>query len=253
MYDYYLPRPHQSSFIGGRNFLSVLQDARFLSSLGRTGVLMVSTITIEFFLGLGIAMLFFGEARARKFLVPTILIPMMITPVIVGYMWRLLYQVQAGPINYLLSLFFGLGPYEWTSGASTALFSIVIADVWQWTPFVMLILLAGITALPLQVFEAAEVDGASGWQRFIHIILPMLKRLIAIVLLFRILDIFRMFDKIYVMTAGGPGSVTETASLYAYFSGFKYFRIGYAAAMALLLLAVTVGISTTVAKVLHRE
>ena len=240
-------------FLGGGNYLKVLQDARFWNSLKQTGILMVGTISIEFILGLAIAMLFFGEARARKFLVPTILLPMMIAPVIVGYMWRLLYQVQSGPINYLLLRIFAIGPFAWTSGVSTALPSIVIADVWQWTPFVMLILLAGITSVPQELFEAAEVDGASGWQRFIHVILPMIRRIIAIVVLFRILDTFRMFDKIYIMTVGGPGSATETVSFYAYLSGFKYFRIGYAAAMSFILLAITVMISTVVANVLHRE
>ena len=118
LYDYYLPRPHQSYFVGGQNYLSVLQDARFRTSLKQTGILMASSISIEFFLALIIAMLFFGETRVKKYLLPVVLLPMMIAPVIVGYMWRLLYQVQNGPINYLLLWIFSLGPYEWTSSAS---------------------------------------------------------------------------------------------------------------------------------------
>ncbi|GAI44452.1 unnamed protein product, partial [marine sediment metagenome] len=118
----------------------------------------------------------------------------MVAPVIVGYMWRLLYQVQTGPFNYILG-FLGLGPYEWTSNVSTALPSIIIADIWQWTPFVALVTLAGLSALPQELFEAAEIDGASSWQRLIYVTLPMLRRVIAIVLVMRVLDTFRMFDK----------------------------------------------------------
>ncbi|MFQ5795694.1 MAG: carbohydrate ABC transporter permease [Candidatus Bipolaricaulia bacterium] len=254
-FDYYLPRPHLQTFVGGANYAEVLKDPRFWASLKQTGILLGGSISLEFLLGLGIALLIFGEVMEHpvfKRFIPIILIPMMVAPVIVGYMWRLLYNVEAGPINYLLG-FIGLGPYAWTANVTTALPSIIIADVWQWTPFVVLVMLAGLVSLPNELFEAAAVDGASAWQRLIHIILPMLKRLIAIVLLIRTLDAFRMFDKIFIMTQGGPGTATETASFYAYFAGFKYFRVGYAAAMAFLLLVVTVIITMSIAKVLHRE
>ncbi len=250
--SYYLPRPYASEFVGVGNYLGVLTDIRFWSSMKQTGLLLTSAISIEFVLGLAIALFLFSEFKGSKIITPIILMPMMIAPVIVGYMWRLLYQVEAGPINYLIG-FLGLGPYAWTSNVATAVPSIVIADVWQWTPFVVLVLLAGLTSLPQNVLEAAQVDGASGWQRLIYIILPMLRRVVAIVLLLRILDVFRMFDKIYVMTHGGPGSATETVGFYAYLSGFKYLHIGYAAAMSFLLLFVTVFISITIAKTIHGE
>lgn len=250
--SYYLPRPYASEFVGVGNYLGVLTDIRFWSSMKQTGLLLTSAISIEFVLGLAIALFLFSEFKGSKIITPIILMPMMIAPVIVGYMWRLLYQVEAGPINYLIGIL-GLGPYAWTSNVATAVPSIVIADVWQWTPFVVLVLLAGLTSLPQNVLEAAQVDGASGWQRLIYIILPMLRRVVAIVLLLRILDVFRMFDKIYVMTHGGPGSATETVGFYAYLSGFKYLHIGYAAAMSFLLLFVTVFISVTIAKTIHGE
>lgn len=249
--SYYLPRPGGIPFVGFSNYGGVLQDGRFWSSLKQTGFLMSGAVGIEFLLGLGIALLFFGEVKSKNFVMPLILLPMMVAPVIVGYMWRLLYQVQTGPFNYILG-FLGLGPYEWTSNVSTALPSIIIADIWQWTPFVALVSLAGLSALPQELFEAAEIDGASSWQRLIYVTLPMLRRVIAIVLVMRVLDTFRMFDKIFVMTHGGPATVTETASFYAYFAGFKYFRIGYASAMSFLLLMVTVLICTLVAKTLHK-
>jgi multiple sugar transport system permease protein len=253
-FEYYLPRPHLQTFVGVANYVAVLYDLRFWAALKQTGILMGGAISIEFLLGVGIALLIFGEVMEHpicKRFIPILLIPMMVAPVIVGYMWRLLYNVQAGPINYLLS-FIGLGPYEWTANTATAIPSIIIADVWQWTPFVALVMLAGLVSLPPELFEAAAVDGASAWQRLIHVTLPLLKRLIAVVLLIRILDTFRLFDTIFILTQGGPGTASETVSFYTYFVGFKYFQIGYAAAMAFLLLVVTVLISMSIAKVLHR-
>ena len=176
----------------------------------------------------------------------------MIAPVLIGYIWRLLYQVQFGSLNYVLS-FLGLGPFEWTSSTSLALASVILVDIWQWTPFVTMVLLAGFASLSLELLEAAHVDGATGWQRLRYIILPLSRNVIAIVLLIRFLDAFREFDKIFVLTQGGPGTVTEVAFYYAYLTGFKFFRIGYAAAMSLLLLMATVVFATTLAKLLHRD
>ncbi len=255
-FDFYLPRPHQSYFVGFDNYVGVLTDERFWVSMRQTGIFLSSAIAIEFVLGLALALFFYEESKGRSMkalYLPLILVPMMIAPVVVGYMWRLLYQVEAGPINYLLFEWFGLGPYEWTASASTALLSVIIADVWQWTPFVTLVLLAGLVSLPQELFEVADLDGASYWQRLRFVILPLLRRVIAIVLLIRLLDAFRELDKIFVMTQGGPGTATETVSYYAYLSGFKYFQVGYAAAMAILLLLITVIICTAIAKVLFKE
>jgi multiple sugar transport system permease protein len=250
--SYYLPRPYASESVGVDNYIEVLMDGRFWTSMRQTVILMASAISMELILGFGIALFLYNEFKGSKIITPIILMPMMIAPVIVGYMWRLLFQVETGPINYLLG-FLSLGPYAWTSNVATAVPSIVIADIWQWTPFVVLVLLAGLTSLSPDILEAAQVDGASGWQKLIYVIIPMLRRVVAIVLLLRILDTFRMFDKIYVMTHGGPGSATETVGFYAYLSGFKYLRIGYAAAMSFLLLFITVIMSMTIAKTIHGE
>jgi multiple sugar transport system permease protein len=256
LFDFYLPRPQQSSFVGLGNFAGVLSDARFWVSMRQTGYFLTSAIAAEFILGMALALFFFEESRGRSLkalYLPLVLVPMMVAPVVIGYMWRLLYQVEFGPINYLLYELFGLGPFEWTASPRSALLSVIIADVWQWTPFVTLVLLAGLVSLPQELFEVAQLDGASYWQRLWHITLPMLRRVIAIALLIRLLDAFRELDKIYVMTQGGPGTATETVSYYAYLSGFKYFQVGYAAAMSILLLLVTVVICTAIAKVLFKE
>jgi len=256
LFDFYLPRPQQSSFVGFGNFAGVLADPRFWVSMKQTGYFLTSAIAAEFVIGMALALFFFEESRGRSLkavYLPLILVPMMVAPVVIGYMWRLLYQVEFGPINYLLFEVFGLGPFEWTSSPQTALLSVIIADVWQWTPFVTLVLLAGLVSLPQELFEVAQLDGANYWQRLRYVILPMLRRVIAIALLIRLLDAFRELDKIYVMTQGGPGTATETVSYYAYLSGFKYFQVGYAAAMSILLLLITVVICTAIAKVLFKE
>jgi multiple sugar transport system permease protein len=254
--DFYLPRPQIARFVGLRNYADVLTDARFWTALKQTAYFMLGSISVEFVLGFLLALFFFQEFRGKSLkavYLPLILLPMMIAPVVVGYMWRLLYQVQFGPVNYLLAEYFGLGPYEWTSSPDTALLSVMIADIWQWTPFVTLVLLAGLVSLPQELFEVADIDGASGWQKIRYVILPLLRRVIAIVLLIRVLDAFRELDKIFVLTQGGPGTATETASFYAYLTGFKYFKVGYASAMSILLLFVTVLLCTAIAKVFHRE
>ena len=256
LFDYYLPRPHAATFVGLDNYGAVLADLRFWTSLKQTAYFMIGSIGVQFALGLALALFFFGELRGRSLkslYLPLILLPMMIAPVVIGYIWRLLYQVQFGPINYLLGAAFGLGPFEWTSSPDLALWSVIIADIWEWTPFVTLVLLAGLVSLPQELFEVADLDGASGWQKSRFIVFPMLRRVIAVILLIRILDAFREFDKIFVLTQGGPGTATETASFYAYLTGFKYFKIGYASAMSILLMIVTVVLCTAIAKVLHRE
>jgi len=183
LFDFYLPRPQQSSFVGLGNFAGVLADPRFWVSMKQTGYFLTSAIAAEFVIGMALALFFFEESRGRSLkavYLPLILVPMMVAPVVIGYMWRLLYQVEFGPINYLLFEVFGLGPFEWTSSPQTALLSVIIADVWQWTPFVTLVLLAGLVSLPQELFEVAQLDGASYWQRLRYVILPMLRRVIAI-------------------------------------------------------------------------
>jgi multiple sugar transport system permease protein len=253
--NFELPRPHLATFIGLGNFAEVLADGRFWVALYQTAILMVGAITVQFVLGLALATFFFDDFRgrsAKSIYLPLILIPMMIAPVLVGYMWRLIFQVEFGPLNYLLLNVFGRGPYEWTSSTSLALASVILVDIWQWTPFVTVVLLAGMASLSLELLEAAQIDGANAWQRLVHVILPLIRNVIAIVLLIRFLDAFREFDKIFVLTQGGPGTATEVASYYAYLSGFKFFRVGYASAMAILLLFVTVILCTTIARLLQR-
>ena len=255
LFDFYLPRPAQRAFIGLENYGAVLTDARFWASMRITGVFMFTSIAFQFLIGTALAVFFFDEFRgrsAKSIYLPLILVPMMVAPVVVGYVWRLLYQVEFGPLNFML-VSLGLPRLVFTASADSALLSIIIADIWQWTPFVTLVMLAGLVSLPQELFEVADMDGASTWQRLRYVMLPLLRRVIAIILLIRLLDSFRELDKIFIMTQGGPGTSTETVSYYAFLTGFKFFRVGYAASMSLLLLVVTVVICIGIAKVLHKE
>ena len=227
----------------------------FWVAMKNTAIFMISSIGLQFIIGLSLAVVFYDEFRGRSakaFYLPLILLPMMVAPVVVGYIFRLLYLTEWGPLNYLLD-FVGLGPYLWTASASTSLLSLIIADVWQWTPFVTLVLLTGILSISSELFEAADLDGATLWQKVRHIILPLITRVIAVVLLIRMLDSLRELDKVYILTQGGPGTSTTLVTFWSYLNGFKYFKVGYASAMAIILLVFTVIMATGMAKVLHKE
>ena len=254
-FNYYLPRPNRAYFIGFENYIEILKDGMFWLAMKNTAIFMISSIGLQFIFGLGLAILFYDEFRGRSakaFYLPLILLPMMVAPVVVGYVFRLLYLTEWGPLNYLLD-FVGLGPYSWTASASTSLLSLVIADVWQWTPFVTLVLLTGILSISSELFEAADLDGANLWQKVRYIILPLITRVIAVVVLIRMLDSLRELDKVYILTQGGPGTSTTLVTFWSYLNGFKYFKVGYAAAMSIILLIVTVILATGMAKVLHKE
>ncbi len=228
-------------FVGAQNFVKVLTgDPRFWNAIKNTGFLVVVGVGIQLVLGIGLASALNQLGRSRTLLVSLFLIPVMIAPVVAGFQFRMIFNDQYGPLNYFIQTFsFGLirGP-AWTANPATALWAIMITDVWQWTPFMLLIVLAGLQSIPVELYEAAEVDGASGWQRFWSITLPMLLPIIVIGLLVRFMDTFKLFDIIYQLTAGGPGSVTETIAYYTYLQGFKFFSLGYTAAMAVIQLIV---------------
>ena len=217
-FNYYLPRPNRAYFIGFENYIEILKDGMFWLAMKNTAIFMISSIGLQFIFGLGLAILFYDEFRGRSakaFYLPLILLPMMVAPVVVGYVFRLLYLTEWGPLNYLLG-FVGLGPYSWTASASTSLLSLVIADVWQWTPFVTLVLLTGILSISSELFEAADLDGANLWQKVRYIILPLITRVIAVVVLIRMLDSLRELDKVYILTQGGPGTSTTLVTFWSY-------------------------------------
>jgi multiple sugar transport system permease protein len=231
-------------FAGINNFTRMLGDAEFLRSLQNTVIFTVAAVTTEFLLGLGLALLFDKYVTRRLgFLKTLMLMPMMLPPIAVAITWKLIYQPQFGVLNELMFQL-GLPLQAWAGDVNLAMFSIIVADVWEWTPFIFLLMLAGLASLPQEPYEAAEIDGASSWRQFWDLTLPFLKPVIAIALLLRIMDALRLFDLVFILTRGGPANATETLSLYVFKVAFTFVDIGYAAAISFFILVVTVAFST---------
>lgn len=246
----------KATFVGLQNFKDILfHDARFWSSLKVTLILMIGGVSIELIIGTVLALLLNGLKRSRTFLLSLFLIPVLIAPVVAGFQFRMIYHDQFGPLNYIIGLLtFGhWHGFAWIADPHIALFAIMMTDVWQWTPFLMLIILAGLQAIPMELYEAAEVDGATDAQVFWRITTPMLIPVIIIGVLIRAMDSFKLFDIIYLLTGGGPGDTTETISYYTYLQGFKFFSLGYTAAMAFIQLIIITVIAQLFLRVQQRQ
>ena len=226
----------RGEFIGLENYRIVLgHDENFFPSLWRTVTFVAIVVPIEFFAGLAIALWLDALSRGRRIITTLIMLPTMIAPVVVGMIWRNLLMPTFGPLT---NFFQAVGLFADTSvfsEATTAFIAIALIDVWQWTPFMMLIMFAGLSAMSRAPIEAARIDGASSWQIAIYIRIPLLKPLIIIALLFRTIDATRLFDKVYVLTGGGPGGATEFISTYAHRTAFVQWNLGYAAALCLVI------------------
>lgn len=232
----------RGNFIDIKNYFRSFTDLRFLHSLQIAFCFVLGATGLELLFGLILALLLHSEVVGNKTMRVVFVFPMMITPVVVGIMWRILYDPDFGALNYLLQSI-GLPEFPWLSSPTTALIALILVDTWEWTPFMMLILLAGLKSLPYEPFEAAVIDGASSWQKFICITLPLLKPQILVATVLRMIDAFRVFDLFFVTTRGGPGKATEIASLYIYRVGFNYFHSGYAAALSIVFLLIVLGMA----------
>lgn len=236
------------------HFKRLASDGFFQTAMVHTFVYAVVALTCEFLLGLGLALLLNQRMRGRGLFRASLLVPMMLPTVVVGVVWRLLLHPNFGAINGTLKqIGINTETLTWTASPRLAFLTVIAVDVWQWTPFVFLVLLAGLQAIPQEPYEAALIDGSSRWQTFRHVTLPLLKPAILIVLLLRTMDLLRVFDQIFILTEGGPGFATEMISLYIYRTAFRFFDFGYAAAMSFVLLAVTNVVSVLYLKVLRDE
>jgi len=229
-----LLRPGSEQFIGFQNYVRLLFDTRGLSALWRTVLFTVCATAIELVLGLAIALLLDKEFHGKKIARAIMLVPIVMTPIAVGLTWRFMFDPSSGMANYLLSLIH-LGPVDWLGNPSVANFSVMIADIWQWTPFVVLLTMASLESLPGDPHNAARVDGAREWQVLWHITLPALHRALLVVALIRAIDSVKTFDIFYIMTRGGPALSTETLNLYGYISAFTNFDISYSLTIAMVL------------------
>ena len=236
-YDFTVPG---HAFVGLRNFTRVLADPVARWSIWVTVLLSTINVVIEFLLGLALALAMVRSFRGRGIIMSLLIIPLFISPVIVGQAWALLLQRPFGPTNFILSHILGREvTIGWLTEAPWNFIALILADVWQWTPFMFVILLAGLTAIPPNLYEAAELDGVGGWRAFWWITLPQLAPMILLALTFRILDAIRLFDTIYIMTGGGPGTNTYSSSFYLYTLGFTQFHLSEATAGAWIFLILT--------------
>lgn len=232
--NWQLTIPAPARFVGFENFIKLVQDVRFWNAFSNTIILIVVGIIVQSLIGLGIALLLKERFRFRNVVVALILIPVLIAPIVIGLNWRLLLDDQFGLINTFFSAIGINGPLWLSSTKFWGLFSIFIVDTWQWTPFVSLVLLAGLEGIPDQVYEAADVDGARPFRVFFKVTLPLLKPMFLLIALIRVIFIFRIYDPVVILTGGGPGISTETLSLLTYNTGLKYLDIGYAMSMGIL-------------------
>lgn len=230
------------SYVGTGNYRRLLaDDPRFWAALRRTAVFTVAAVGLQTVLGVATALVINREFFGKKVFRTIFVLPMILTPVAVALLWRLMFNPQLGVLNYVLSSV-GIGDVEWLVNPRLALFSLVIVDVWQFTPLITLIVLAGLLALPTDVYEAAAIDGASRWRAFWSITLPLLRPVIVIAMIFRAIDALKTFDSIAVITSGGPGQATETLNFYIYNATFQYQRMGYASALVVVYLILALSV-----------
>ncbi|HWJ74407.1 MAG TPA: sugar ABC transporter permease [Kaistia sp.] len=232
-FDYnLLRRGGAKTFVGLDNYVQVLTDKTGQRALINTFVFTIGAVFFEFILGLGLAMLLWRDGRFNRICLAFLLIPVTITPLVVGLIFRALLAVDYGYIGYYLAEWGITSPRGLLAGTTTALPTLIFVDIWEWTPLVALILLAGLKALPGDILEAAFADGATSWQRFRLVILPLLLPTVFLALVLRMMDAFRVFDSIFVTTGGGPGDATTSLMVYGVKQGLQFFNIGYAAAIA---------------------
>jgi multiple sugar transport system permease protein len=227
-------------FIGAANYLEALGDPRFWGALGHTVFFASVSVGLELVIGLGLALSMNRAFRGRGPVRAAILIPWAIPTVVAGLLWRFMFDGQGGIVNAVLV---GLGlldePRVWFIEARSAWVPVILADVWKTTPFVALLLLAGLQNIDASLYEAARIDGASAWRQFRHVTLPLLKSALLVALIFRTLDAFRVFDLIYALTGGGPGTSTEPIALYTFNTLFQTLRFGYGSALSVIVFVVT--------------
>lgn len=237
--NYDLSVGNDYQFVGAHNYTEALfHDARFVGSIWNTALIIVPTLVFQLLLGLGLALLLGRVIRGRSIITALLAIPTMVSPVMAAMAWRMLFGVKYGAINNLgrqlglLTVYF-----DWFSSPLLSLCSIVLVETWHHTSFMMLVLLAGLQSIPQELYEAAKADGATPWQRFWYITLPLLKFTMAVGVMIRLIDLTKLFGLIFVLTYGGPGGATETMAFTTYLAGFSDFRMSYAAALSYVIVA----------------
>jgi multiple sugar transport system permease protein len=240
--------------VGLKWYQDILSSPEVWAAMQATAHFVFWTILFQTLIGFSLAYLIDRKFRGHAFWTTIILIPMMLSPAVVGNFWKFLYQPQIGLFNYIVSFFTGIPPssFEMLGSVTLAPWAIVIVDTWMWTPYVMLICLAGLRSIPDYIYEAAEVDRASSWRQFWSITLPMALPFIMLAVLFRGIENFKMFDMVVLLTGGGPGSTTELASITLKRQAFEAYRTGYSSAFAIILFVVVFGLANIYVRALNK-
>ncbi|MBA7696980.1 Melibiose/raffinose/stachyose import permease protein MelD [subsurface metagenome] len=239
-------------FVGGSQYLWLVKSPDFWHWLRITFIFLGGALLFELSIGLGLALLLSPEKRWIETARILFLLPTTTAPVVIGLMWSYMLNRDMGIVNYFLGLI-NIAPVSWLSHPSTALLSVILVDVWQWTPFVMLILLAGLKSQPIEPLEAAIVDGATKWQTLKYVTLPLLMPIISVVIIFRALDTFKTIGLVYVMTGGGPGDATTIYGFAIYKKAFENMTMGVASALSVIMIMIVIGLVFIYSKTLQRR
>ena len=224
-------------FIGLGNYIALFNDDRFIHSLQVTTILVVVGVSLELILGFALAHNLMGKMKGKQIFVAGMLLPVMVMPVVVGYTWKLMWDARYGPIDQVIGWIIGQPfHYAWLAQPSSAIFAILVTEIWQWTPFMFLVSYSGLTSLAPELLEAADIDGAGGLKKLWYVTIPLVRPILIVAILIRGLDALKTFDIVYTLTGGAPGTSTETISLYIYKVGYQFFRLGYGAAASFVFL-----------------
>ena len=248
-----LAMPFLSGFAGAENYTKMGADPRFWNSLWLTLLYTASTVVLQVALGLSLALLVLRIPRGQAALRIAAILPIVLAPVVVGLFWRTLVLSPDVGLVDVVTRALGFGSHNWLGDPQLALISVIAIHTWQWTPFAFLVLLASLSSLPPDVYEAARIDRADAWQRFRHITLPLIRPAIVIVIIMRTMIALSAFAAIFAATGGGPGTATEILNLYAYRTSFSELNLGYGASLAVVLLAITLGVSLLMFRVRTRR
>jgi len=240
------------TYVGFANYMRLPEDDRFLWSVVRTLYFTLLSVFFPVVLGVAAAVCFHRNFPLRGLARTIFILPMMATPVAIALVWTMMFHPQAGVLNYLLTSI-GLPPSQWSYAAHSVIPTLVLVETWQWTPLVMLIVLGGLASLPTDPFEAARIDGASAWDTFRHLTVPLVWPHIIVATVIRTIDALKAFDLIFVISGGGPGTSSETINLYLYQTAFAFYNLGYAAAMTVVFFAIILLISLVLFTVRQRE
>ena len=236
VHDYTLIAPNFDNFTGAANYIEAVNTAEFRHSLSLTALFVAGVVAIEFVLGFIVALMLNSVERFKPIYYGILLCPLLMNPVVVGLIWRMFLHPSLGIVNYLLTVV-GLEPVNWLGSTSVAIWTIIMVDIWHQVSFMIVLLLAGLSALPKEPYEAARVDGAGAIRAFLHITLPLMGPVIMVTILIRLIFAVKTYDLVYIMTRGGPGTSTDFISYFIYRTAFVSLNIGEASAMSAILLS----------------